>query len=92
MILGSKQHTVGDTKRWQIEYGRWLDNTATIEDASVVSSSASLTVSSPTILGREVVFLLSGGEVNETVTLSIEMTDSLGNVKHDTILFTVVAP
>jgi hypothetical protein len=92
MLLGSKQHTAGDTKRWRLDYSRWLDNTATIETAMIVSSSVSLTVGAPTVLGRDVLFLLSGGVVNETATLSVEMTDSLDNTKRDTIKFTVVAP
>lgn len=92
MILGSKQHTTGNTTRWRIDYSRWLDNTATIESADITSPSDLLTVDNLTVLGREVVFFLSGGELNKTVTLSVQMTDSLGNVKYDTILFTVVAP
>ena len=92
MILGSKQHTVGNTTRWRIDYSRWLDNTATIETAAITSPAAALTVGDTMVLGREVVSFLSGGEVNETTTLSVQMTDSLGNVKNDTIVFTVVAP
>ncbi|HEX6825733.1 MAG TPA: hypothetical protein VF077_05385 [Nitrospiraceae bacterium] len=92
MILGSKTHTVGDTKLWRVTYDRWLDNTATITAATVVSSSTTCTVTTPTVLGREVTFYLNGGDPGETLTLSIRMTDSLGNIKNDTILFTVVAP
>jgi hypothetical protein len=43
-------------------------------------------------LGREIVFFLSGGIVNEQVMLSLVMTDNLGNIKNDSITFTVVAP
>jgi hypothetical protein len=92
MILGSKNHTVGDTRLWRLDYDRWLDNTATIADATVTSSSTSCTASQVTVLGREITFFLTGGTLNETLTVSVQMTDSLGNVKHDSILFTVVAP
>jgi hypothetical protein len=92
MILGSRQHTAGDTKRWRLDYSRWLDNTATIVTAVLTSSSTTCTVDDVTVLGREVVFFLQGGETGETLTLSVVMTDSLGNLKNDTILFTVVAP
>jgi len=92
MILGSKQHTVGDIKRWVIDYCRWLDNTATLKTAVVTSSSATCTVTSASILGTTVIFFLNGGVLNETLTVSVVITDSLGNTKHDTIAFTVLAP
>lgn len=93
MLLGSKNHTVGDTKRWTINYGRWLDNTATIASAVVTSSSTTCTVQgTPTILGPSVIFFLTGGVLNETLTVTVVITDSLGNIKHDTVMFTVLAP
>lgn len=89
-LLGSKQHTEGDTKRWTVEYSDWLDNTASIEQADVRSDSVTCTVGDIQILGSEVVFFLAGGNLNERLTVSLVMTDSLGNIKHDTIAFTVV--
>jgi len=61
-------------------------------DASVASSSVTCTISESVILGQVVVFFLIGGVTGETLTVSIVMTDSLGNIKRDTIMFTVVAP
>ena len=92
MLLGSKSHTEGDTKRWRIDYSRWLENPATIESAIVTSSSATCTVDDSVVLGKEVIFFITGGTRGEQVTVSIEMTDTDGNVKHDNIVFTVVAP
>jgi len=92
MILGSKHHTAGNSTRWRVDYSYWLDNTATIVDASVASSSVTCTISESVILGQVVVFFLIGGVTGETLTVSIVMTDSLGNIKRDTIMFTVVAP
>jgi hypothetical protein len=91
MIIASKQHTEGDTKLWTIKYNRWLANTATIEQIDVQSDSVTCTVGSPTILGSDVVFLLEGGTLGERVSVTLTMTDSLGNIKHDTIKFTVIA-
>jgi hypothetical protein len=90
-LLNSKQHTAGDTKLWTVQYGRWLDNTANIEQIDVASSSADFTVSNEQILGTDITFFLSGGSVNERTTLTLTMTDSLGNIKHDTVFFTGVA-
>jgi hypothetical protein len=91
-LLGSKQHTEGDTRRWTINYEDWLDNAAKIEQADVQSDSATCTVGGIEILGNDVVFFLNGGVVGERLTIELTMTDNLGNIKHDTVKFTVVAP
>ncbi len=91
-ILGSRQHTAGDVRRWIVDYTRWLENTSDIMQADVQSSSTTCTVGNISILGPEVVFFLSGGELNEHLTVTIVITDKLGNTKTDTIAFTVVAP
>jgi uncharacterized protein YacL (UPF0231 family) len=90
-LLGSKQHTVGDTKRWTVNYDKWLSNTATIDQIDVTSDSLTCTVGDVQILGHEIIFFLSGGEVNERLNVALTMTDDLGNIKHDTIAFTVIA-
>ena len=92
MLLVSKQHTVGSTKRWEIDYRRWLLNNATIINAIVVSSSQTCTVTNVQVLGPVVVFYVTGGVVNETCTVTVTMYDSAGNVRPDTLAFTVVAP
>ena len=93
MLLGSKVHTAGDTKRWKLDFHRWLDNTATIVNASVTSSSETCTVRpAPKILGKEVIFFLTGGTVGETLTVSVMIEDSFGNIKNDTVAYTVIAP
>ena len=92
MILGSKTHTEGDTRRWEIDYSRWLSNTATIASATAESNSDTLLVDEPTVLGRELVFFIRGGVLGETAIVTIIMTDSFDNIKTDTIHFTVIAP
>jgi len=93
MVLGSKTHTIGDTKRWVVEYDRWLDNTAVIQNISVTSPSTTCTIGTPapTFQGSDVIFFLTGGALGETFSVALQMTDSFGNIKHDTIAFTVVA-
>lgn len=94
MLLGSKTHTQGDTRRWTVSYDRWLANTATVKSCTVTSSSTTCTIGTPapTVLGNDVVFFLTGGSLNEQLTVSLAMTDSFSNVKHDTISFVCVAP
>jgi len=93
-LLASKAHTQNDTRRWVVDYGAWLDNTATISTITVTSSSTTCTVAAPvpTVLGSEVIFFLKGGVLGETLVITLAITDSFGNVKTDTISFYVVAP
>lgn len=91
-ILASKSHTEGNEILWTVSYDDWLDNTAEIETIDVTSSSATLTIGTTQVLGREITFYISGGSRGETVTVSLVMVDSLANTKNDTIMFTVVAP
>lgn len=91
MNIGSKLHTEGDTKRWVVQYGQWLANTAVIAQFEISSSSDVFTVGDEEILGTDAVFFLSGGTANERTTLTLTMTDTLGNIKHDTVVFTCVA-
>jgi hypothetical protein len=91
-LLASKQHTEGNKRRWQVSYAKWLDNTANIDQIEVTSSSTTCTVADPTILGDEIVFFLVGGVQGETLTVTLDMTDSFENEKIDTISFHVVAP
>jgi hypothetical protein len=92
MLLGSKTHTAGDSRRWIIDYSRWLDNTATIKIISLGSSSTTCMVDTGEIKGKEVIFYLTGGTIGETCTVSLTMTDSFDNIRHDTLKFTVIAP
>ena len=91
-LLGSKQHTVGNTTRWNINYAHWLEKDgANIEQIDVQSNSITCTVGNISVLGPDVFFFLSGGTLNEQLVVSLTMTDNIGNIKHDTIAFTVVA-
>jgi hypothetical protein len=36
-------------------------------------------------LGRKVSFFLNGGEIGETIKVTLTMKDSFENIKHDTI-------
>jgi hypothetical protein len=92
MSIASKQHTQGDTKLFTVQYDRWLANTATIEQIDMQSNSTTCTVGTPKILGTDVEFALTGGVIGERVTVTLTMTDNLGNIKHDTVKFTVIAP
>ena len=93
MLLASKKHTAGDRRRFVIDYCGWLDSGMWVVSATVVSSSATATVDGTQVLeGKQVVFFMNGGNVNESFTVTVTMTDSISGVKKDTIAFMVVAP
>jgi len=93
MLLASKSHTAGDTKRWKLDYHRWLDNAASIVSTDVTSDSETCTVMpKPEILGKEVIFFLTGGTVGETLEVDVRIEDSFGNIKNDIVAYTVIAP
>ena len=91
-LLASRQHTEGDKRRWRVSYARWLDNTATIDQVNVTSSSTTCTIVDPSILGNEVIFFLQDGVLGEALTVKLAITDSFKNKRTDTIAFYVVAP
>jgi hypothetical protein len=92
MLIHSDTHPVGGTIRWRVQYGRWLENTAFITTATVVSSDTNYVVSGVQVLGRDVIFNVAGGLLNLPVTLTVTITDSLGNILPDTVALIGVAP
>lgn len=93
-VLGKAEHTVNNRTRWIIDYSDWLDRGQHIVTAPVTSSSTTATVDGVALLDdkRHVVFFTNGGVLNETFTVTVVMTDTLTQIKKDTIDFVVVAP
>ena len=93
MLIKSDAHPVGGTIRWRVKYGQWIENTAYILGTSTVSSDdTNYVVSGLTVEGKDLVFLVAGGLLNQAVTLTVTMRDSLGNVLPDTIALMGVDP
>jgi len=93
VLIKSDSHTVGSTIRWRVKYGQWIENTAYITNAStVVSSDSNYVVSGLTVEGKDLVFLVAGGVLNLSVTLTVTMVDSLGNHLIDTVNLIGVNP
>jgi hypothetical protein len=88
----SRTHVVANKILWHMDYHQWLDVAANVVSATVTSNSQTLTVTTPTPLGDEITFFVVGGTLNEVATVSVQMTDNLGNIKNDAIQFTVVSP
>lgn len=90
MTLAKRPLTVNNNKRYTINYGRWLPEGVTIVSQVVSASSDNATISNVTIKEIRLNFFVSASVVNETFTVSVQITDSIGQVKNDTLEFTVV--
>lgn len=101
MILGQKAHTAGDVVRYLVDYSRWLEEGTSLVTAAVILDAASNVTGPITITGLLVLtshnrigFLLSvpAAAVNQTFTLDVQITDTRGETKNDTLKFNVIAP
>lgn len=100
MSLGRITHTAGNKTRYVLTYEDWLldgeslttgtvvldpDFTATVTD--VVISDVAVNNSKDALI-----FFLAGGSVDEIFTIDVQITNSRGEIKNDTIDFFVVDP
>lgn len=93
MILARKNHTVDNKVFWTVDYDNWLEDGVTIASATVTDDDTSVTVGTPVIEdGHKIRFFVQGGTLNQAFTVSVAITDTKGQIKNDTIEFTVVAP
>jgi hypothetical protein len=93
IVPSTKTHIVADVIQYFIDYGQALREGDWLASAVVTSSSATATVSATIVLqGRTVRFLLTGGVLNETFTITVQATNNNAEIMHHVITFTVVAP
>lgn len=92
MKLAAQRHTVGDRKRWIVEYCNWLKPGISLVTGAAVSDSLTCTVSDVSITADKLIFFLNDGELSETLTVTVSITDTRTQEKNDTITFEVVAP
>lgn len=90
MLIATRKHTVGNRKRFRINYNEWLDEGVTVATATVTSPSATTTVADVTVVENYVIFFLVGGVLSESLTLSVQMVDSKTGIKNDTIAIRVI--
>lgn len=97
--IAKRFHTAGNRRRWRVDYSDWLEPGVTATSAAVTltdTTAAPLvgaTVDTVSVDAEgHVVFWTNGGVVNEVFTINVTMTDSIGEVKKDTVAFSVVSP
>jgi hypothetical protein len=93
-LLATKTHTVGNRARWTVDYSDWLQDGAVLFTAAIVSSSITATVDTTSFnpTKTEVMFFVNGGLLNEVFTVTLTVSDTLSQIRVDTVTFTVVAP
>lgn len=98
MLLGTKLHTAGNTRRFQIDYSNWLEEGESLSSGTVVKPPGvalpdiTLSPAASVLNSTHLLFTMAGGSANEAFTLNVQITNSRGEVKNDTVGFTVVAP
>jgi hypothetical protein len=99
MNLGRRAHSAGDKTRYVVEYENWLLPgeslvSGTVElNAAFTATVTDIVISDvATNSSNELVFFLAGGSVDEVFTLDVQILDSRGEIKNDTVEFFVLAP
>jgi len=96
MLLGSRQITSGDVRRYVIDYSEFLQKGTTLTTPSAsISAGATSTVESVSLddTNTKMILYVTGGSVlNETFTVNVVVHDTNNQVVNDTIDFTVVSP
>ena len=93
MRIGRFRKSPGDRKRYEINYGDWLNSgeilTGVTLGGNVPDDQFYVDGFLVTAGGREVVFYVSGGVSGEEYEVSVSAQTSLGQIKEDTISFMV---
>lgn len=92
MVIGRKNQTVGDRRKYIVDYSQWLDTGVTITLGAATTTSLTATIDTVSITATTLIFYVNNGALNELFTVAIQVTDSNGEIKNDTIEFNVVAP
>ena len=95
MKLGRFIKTPSERKRYAIDYSEWLDTGETVSTYVFTVTPSTATVpfavdsSSLASSGKVLVFFVSGGDANDQYTVDVKATTSGGQIKEDTVLFSV---
>lgn len=95
MRLGNFSKTPAERKRYAIDYSEWLDTGETVTARTFTVTPVNVTTpflvdaSSINAAGTVLTFFVSGGANNTTYTVDVQITTSGGQIKEDTIIYTV---
>lgn len=94
MKLGNFVKSPVERKRYEIDYSEWLDTGETVSSVTFTPSpieSGGLQVDAYSIANpaTAVVFFVNFGNAGSNYVLDVQMTTSGGQIKEDTVLFSV---
>ena len=92
MILDRKQHTVGNIRKYIVDYSQWLDTGVTITAGTATTTSLTASVTAVSHTTSTLIFFVNGGILNEVFVVNLSITDSNTEVKLDTVEYFCVAP
>ena len=97
MLLGHRNLTAGDTRRYEVDYTDFLARGAKLtKPTGYFNTGTTFTSSLGTMAldesATKVFVFVTGGVVNEQFTLTIQVQDTFNEVVNDTITFTIVSP
>jgi hypothetical protein len=90
MRLGKFVKAPNERKRYSIDYDDWLDTGETISSVVfTVDPADELAIASSSISSRSLAMFIEGGDANQTYSVTVQITTSLGQIKEDTVTFAV---
>jgi hypothetical protein len=97
MQLGKYSKVPADRKRYSIDYSDWLDQSELVSSVTfgVTPSEAGMLVIDGTSIDTTKtisVFYASAGNVGSVYTVAVTMTTSGGQIREDTVQYTVKSP
>lgn len=95
MLLGRRQISPGDTRRYAIDYSAWLNLTEELTALAFDVDAGPATVDSYEISsdGKTVVLYVTGASLDTVdFNVTVEAETSLSQVRNDHVAFTVTAP
>ena len=97
MLLGHRNLASGDTIRYDIDYQDFLAYGAKLKSPTGyfptgTSFTSKLGAMMLDVTDTKVYVFVTGGNVNETFTLTVQVQDTFNEVVNDTISFTIVSP
>ena len=92
MLITRKPQTVGDRRKYIVDYSQWLDTGVTLTAGAASTASLTASIDTVSFTASTLIFFVNGGIINEIFTVALQITDSTGEIKHDTLEFFVIAP
>lgn len=92
MNLGQKSLSLGDTRRFEIEYEDYLCDGRTLAAGTVTASvgtNATINNVALSVDKKSLIFYVASGAVKESFTASVQVTTSDGEVVNDTASFVI---